>query len=173
LGSHAWKAYQQSQGEAAADAYGTVEKAFLAKDATKTREAAELMAKNESGHALTARAMLLAAKAAFEANDLDHTKVALQWVADHAKEDALVDIAHLRLAAVLMDQKQFDAALKVVDMPKTDAYSGLFADARGDALALKGDKAAAKKAYQDAINKLEKGSPMRQLIETKQSALGV
>jgi predicted negative regulator of RcsB-dependent stress response len=172
LGTHAWKAYQKSQGEAAADAYGAVEKAFIAKDVAKTRAAAEAMTKSQASHALSARAMLLAAKAAFDANDLDHAKTALQWVADNAKEDALVDLAHLRLAAVLMDQKQFDAALKVVDVPKSDAYSSLFADARGDALALKGDAAGAKKAYQDAINKLEKGSPARQLIETKQSALG-
>ncbi|WP_374357289.1 YfgM family protein, partial [Chitinimonas sp.] len=162
-----------SQGEAASDAYMAVEKAFIAKDAAKTRTAADQMSKDQAGHALTARAMLMAAKAAFDAHDLDKARSALEWVVANAKEDAVIDLAKLRLAAVLMDQKQFDAAFKMVDMPKTDAYSSLFADARGDALALKGDAAGAKKAYQDAINKLEKTAPARQLIETKQAALGV
>lgn len=173
LGNYGWHAYRKSQGEGATDAYSQVEKAYKDKDAAKTRTAADAMVSQYGSHALAARAMLLAAKSAFDANDLEHAKTALQWVAGNAKEDAVADIASLRLAAVLMDQKQYDAALKAVGTSKSISYGPLFADARGDAYALKGDAADAKKAYQEAIGKLDKDSSQRRLIETKQSALGV
>ncbi|GAB3250095.1 YfgM family protein [Chitinimonas naiadis] len=172
FGSMGWKAWQKSQGESAANAFMAVETAFAAKDVAKTRAAADDMAKNQSGHAMTARAMLLAAKVAFDANDLDKAKSALEWVVSNAKEDAVGDIARLRLAAVLADQKQYDAALKLVDAPKAEGFIANFAEARGDVLALKGDAAGAKKAYEQGLLKMEKDAPNRNILETKLSALG-
>ena len=172
LGRQGWAAYKQHQGEAAAQAYAAVEKAFTAHDAAKTRAAAEAMVSGESGHALTARAMLLAAKSAYDAKDLEHAKSALQWVVANAKEGSIADIASLRLANVLIDQKQYDAALQAVTTPKAEDYAGLFADARGDVLAVKGDTAGARKAYQEAMTKLDKQTPAYQVVQTKLSALG-
>ncbi|HEY9103006.1 YfgM family protein [Chitinimonas sp.] len=173
FGSMGWRAWQKSQGEAAADAFTAVEQAYATKDVVKTRAAADAMSKSQAGHALTARAMLLAAKVAFDAGKLDEAKSALQWVESNAKEDAVVDIARLRLAAVLMDQKQYDEALKTVAAPKVEGYASNFADLRGDALALKGDAAGARKAYQEALQKLEQAdAPARNLLETKLAALG-
>lgn len=172
FGRYGWNAYQKSQADEAAAAYAKVETAFKAKDAAKTRAAADEMSKDRSGHALTARAMLLAAKLAFDGNDLAGARSALEWVIANAKEDEVADIASLRLSAVLLDQKQFDAALKAVETPRQEGFKATFADARGDVLAEKGDKAGARKAYQDAVAKLEKDAPARQMIEVKLSALG-
>ncbi|QDQ28198.1 tetratricopeptide repeat protein [Chitinimonas arctica] len=173
LGSMGWKLWQKSQAGGAADAYAAVEKAFDAKDPLKTRAAADAMAADYASHALSARAMLLAAKAAHDGKDLAKARTALEWVAGNAKEEAIIDIARLRLSAVLLDQKQYDAALKAVDAPQAEGFAALFAEARGDALTLKGDAPAAKLAYQAALAKLGKEAPSRTLIETKLSALGV
>jgi predicted negative regulator of RcsB-dependent stress response len=172
LGRQLWTMYQDKQSETVGNAYAAVTKAFEAHDAVKTRAAADAMTAAEPSHAATARAMLLAARAAVDAKDTDHAKSALQWVIDHAKEDAVVDTAKLRLAAVLTDQKQFDAALGVLATAKTAGFSGLFADARGDILLVKGDNDGAKKAYQEAIAKVDKANPAHQIIETKLLALG-
>lgn len=171
VGQYGWKAYQKSQADAAATAYAGVEKAFQAKDAAKTRAEAEAMTKAQSGHALTSRAMLLAAKLAHDAKDLDKSRTALEWVVANAKEDGVADVARLRLAAVQLDQKQFDAALKTLDKPKGAAFDGLFADARGDVLAIKGDAKGARQAYEQALAQLEKDAPARDLIEIKLSSL--
>ncbi|MGQ5521897.1 YfgM family protein [Chitinimonas sp. PSY-7] len=172
VGQYAWKAYQKSQGEAASAAYAAVEKAFQSKDAAKTRAAADTMAQQQPGHALTSRAMFLAAKAAHDGKDLAKARSALEWVVAHSKEEGMVDVASLRLAAVMLDQKQFDAALKVLDKPKSNEFGGQFAEARGDVLAVKGDMPAARKAYERALSLLEKDSPARELIEIKLSSLG-
>lgn len=172
FGNIGWRAWQKSQGEAAAGAYLEVQTAFEAKDVKKARAAADEMTSKQPHQALTARAMLLAAKAAFDANDLPGAKSALEWVVANAKEVAVADIARLRLAAVLMDQKQFDAALKTVETPAAEGFAAAFAEARGDALALKGDKAGAKKAYQDALAKQEKDAQNRNVLDIKISGLG-
>lgn len=173
FGSMGWRSWQKSQGETAADAFAAVEQAYAAKDVVKTRAAADAMSKNLTGHALTARAMLLAAKAAFDANQLDQAKSALQWVETNAKEDAIVDIARLRLAAVLMDQKQYDEAIKTVATAKVEGYAANFAATRGDALALKGDAAAARKAYEEGLQKIDKSDAgTRNMLETKLAAMG-
>jgi predicted negative regulator of RcsB-dependent stress response len=178
VGRQAWASYQRSQAQAAGDAYAKVQKAFESHDpakarATATRAAADAMVAQQARHALTSRAMLLAARAAYDAEDFDGTKSALQWVVSHSSEDSLVDIANLRLAAVLTDQKQFDAALQALQTAKVATAAGTFADARGDVLLVKGDTAGAKKAYQDAAGKLDKDSPAYQVVQTKLSALGV
>ncbi|WP_269533388.1 tetratricopeptide repeat protein [Chitinimonas sp. BJYL2] len=173
FGNMGWKHWQKSTGESAALALNEVEKAFESKDLAKTRAAADAMVSTVPDHALTSRAMLLVAKLAFDSEKLDDAKSALEWVVSHGKESAIVDIARLRLAAVLMDQKQYDAALKTLDQPKSDSFAPQFAESRGDALALKGDAAAAKQAYQAALTALEADSPAKNVVETKLSALGV
>lgn len=172
LGRHAWQAYQSNQGDAAAQAYGAVELAVEAKDPAKVRAAAEKMSADNAGAALTPRAMLVAAKAAFDAGDLAGARKSLEWVLANAKEDTLIDTANLRLAAVALDQKQFDVALNAVKAAKVASFAPLFSDMRGDVLAIKGDNAGARAAYQEALVKLEADAPARKLVETKLNALG-
>lgn len=172
IGQYGWKAYRKSQAATAASLYATVEQAFRSKDATKTRAAADAMSQQLAGHALSSRAMLLAAKLAYDAQDLAKARSALEWVLAHAKEDGLLDVARLRLAAVQLDQKEYDAALGTLEKPQSSGFDSLFANARGDVLASKGDSAGARKAYEQALAVLEKDAPARDLIEVKLSALG-
>ncbi len=52
---------------------------------------------------------LSAAKSAFEANDLKTAKAQLQFVIDNG-DDEYKSVAQLRLAGVLLDEKNFDGA---------------------------------------------------------------
>jgi predicted negative regulator of RcsB-dependent stress response len=172
LGNKGWQYWQVRQGQQAFDEFAAVERAFEAGDLAKTSAAAKIIANDFPGTALAARAQFLVAKAAFDAGKLDEAKAALQWVIDQSKEDALVDTARLRLSAVLLDQKQYDAALQVLAAPKVDSFKPLFADARGDAYTLKGDVKAARSAYEEARSKLDATDPARRVIDLKLSALG-
>ncbi len=64
-------------------------------------------------------AALAAAKAAFDANDLNGAKAQLQWVVDNGSDDEYKSLAALRLAGVLLDEKAYDEGLKVLsaDVP--------------------------------------------------------
>lgn len=177
LGMHGWQWWQKSRGSAAADGFAEVKTAFDAKDATKTLAAAEKLAAEHGRSPLAGRAMLLAAKMAFDAKDLAGARKSLEWVLSHAGDDALKDVASLRLAAVMADLEQLDAAIAAVAKPRSTAFAALFADAKGDLLALKGDKAGAKAAYQDALVKIAaspstKDVSLKRMLELKLSTLG-
>jgi predicted negative regulator of RcsB-dependent stress response len=113
----------------------------------------------------------MAAKAAFDANALTEAKVHLQWVVDKGQATHQA-IARVRLAAVLLDEKKYDDALKVLGAIKSDAFSSLAADVKGDILAAQGRTDEARAAYQMAVDKAESRSPLKPISQAKLDAVG-
>jgi predicted negative regulator of RcsB-dependent stress response len=171
-GTQGWRWYQRDRAEQAAMLYMEVERALAERDDKKVRGAAAQVVEKFGSTAYGPRAALLAARSAYEAGDLAGAKKQLSWVAEKAKEDELRDLARLRLAGVLLDEKDYEAALKAVESPRTAAYAPLFSDLKGDALAAQGKKAEARSAYQAALEKLDARSQYRGYIQLKLDVLG-
>ncbi|WP_017524070.1 tetratricopeptide repeat protein, partial [Pusillimonas noertemannii] len=102
--------------------------------------------------------------------DLDGAREQLEWLVAQGKDPALVPLARLRLAGILLEQKQYDEALAQLD-PAPSAFEGLFADRRGDILAAQGKKDEAIEAWQKAIAQLG-ADPLVQVIQLKIDATG-
>jgi len=86
---------------------------------------------------------------------------------------SIAAVARLRLAAVLLDEKAYDEALKVLAAKPEPAFEALFEESRGDVLQAQGKGAEAKAAYQAALGKLASGDAVgRELIQLKLDALG-
>jgi predicted negative regulator of RcsB-dependent stress response len=167
-----WRWYQRSQAEQASALYMEVERALAGRDDKKVRAAAAQVTEKFGSTAYGPRAAMLAARSAYEAGDLAGAKGQLNWVADNAKEDELRDLARLRLAGVLLDEKNHAEALKAVESPRTAAYGPLFSDLKGDILAAQGKKAEARSAYQAALEQLDARSQYRGYIQLKLDVLG-
>ena len=172
-----YNAWQDSKAEGAADLYSQLQADLptdptKSPDAVKVRADADKMKQSYADSGLTARATLLAAKASARAGDLKSAQTELQWVVDHAKEVEMRDAARLRMAAVLLDQKSYDDAVKALSGREGEANAGLFAEARGDVFAAKGDNNAARDAYKEALAKLAKDAPNAQFVTVKLEALG-
>jgi len=118
------------------------------------------------------RAALLYAKMLYDGGDKPGARAQLQWIIDHASEDELKAIARFRLAQAMLDEKQYDDALKTLDIKTDDAFIGLFADLRGDILAAMGKNVEAKAAYEIALAKIDPKSPYRAFVQVKFDALG-
>ena len=104
---------------------------------------------------------------------LFRSKAQLQWAADHAKDDEYKQIAKLRLSLLLLDEKAYDAGLKVLDDAPLDAFKGVVSDRRGDLLAAEGKRDDARAAYKVALDTLPKSdTSARQLVQFKLDALG-
>jgi predicted negative regulator of RcsB-dependent stress response len=86
--------------------------------------------------------------------------------------EELRDIARLRLAGVLLDEKSFEQALQMLETKPGEAMTGLYADLRGDILAAQGKSADARDAYQLALDRSEAGSPYRATLQLKLDSLG-
>lgn len=172
LGYKAFGYYQSAQASKAAVVFADVEQAAQSQDLAKVKSSAGLLQSDYSSTAYAADAALLAAKVAFEKNDLATAQAQLSWVVQNVKDESMVAVAHLRLATIELDQKRYDAAIAELGQAHPSAFDALFLDQKGDVHAAKGDKAAARDAYKAALAKLIGESPNRQFIQTKLDALG-
>lgn len=171
-GAQGWRWYQRSQAEQAAALYMEVERALASRDDKKVRAAAAQVVEKFGRTAYAPRAALLAARSAYEAGDVAAAKAQLGWTTDNAKEDELRDLARLRLAGILLDEKKYDEALKALESARSAAYGPLFSDLKGDVLAAQGKKVEARSAYQAALEKLDARSQYRGYIQLKLDVLG-
>ncbi len=170
-GNWGWNKWTTNQAMAASALYANVTEALGKNDATKVKEALAPLLEKYPATGYAPRAALLAAKSAFDAGDLPTAKTNLDWVVANSKEDELKNIARLRLAAVLIDQKQFDAALAALDGKHSEAFAGLFLDMKGDVFNLQGKTADAKSAYEAALAKLDTKGSQKQYTQLKLDAL--
>lgn len=171
-GVQGWRVYQNKQQSQAALAYEAVQIEMQSKDGKRIREAAGQLIEKYPGTPYAARAALLAAGVNYASGDAKSAIAQLEWVIDHAKEDAARDIARLRLAGILLDGKSYDEAMKKLDAPHENAFDGLFADAKGDVLTAQGKVVEARAAYKTALEKFEEKSNYRQIVQMKLDGLG-
>ena len=166
-----WKWYTGKQAAEASGLYFALSDAAGKNDAAKVKDATAQLIEKFAGTGYAPRGALLAAKSAFDAGDLATAKTQLEWVIANSKEDELKAIARLRLAAVLLDQKQYDAALAALDGKTSDAFAGLFLDMKGDIFNLQGKAADAKTAYEAALPKLDSKGSQKQYTQLKLDAV--
>lgn len=171
-GFQGWRYYQHQQSIAAVTLYEQVRQAEGAGDSKKVRAIAEQIIERHGATPYAAMAALAGAGAAFESGDLPAARTQLQWVIDKARQDELRDLARLRLAGVLMDEKNYGEALQLLETRHAESFSGLYADLRGDILVAQGKPAEARSAYQSAFDKSDAQSPYRAMIQAKLDALG-
>ena len=172
-GMRGWTYYQNKQGLEAGELYTQLQGAVGANEPKKVQDIAAVITDRYARTGYATFAALAAARAAFDSGDLAAAKTRLQWVVDHARDVEARDIARLRIGAVLVDEKNYDEALKVTDTPHVDSLSALYADLKGDVLVAQGKPQEARAAYQLALDKSEARSGYRALIQIKLDALGI
>lgn len=171
-GYQGWRYYRHNQAVGAVTLYEQLDRAERAGDHKKVRDIAGEISGKYGSTTYGAYAALSAARASFETGDLAEAKTRLQWVMDNAKEAELRDIARLRLAGVLLDEKNFPEALRLIDAQPVEPLAGLYADMKGDILLTQGKRGEARGAYQRALDKSDAGSPYRSAIQMKLDSLG-
>ena len=168
-----WNWWQRNQSVKAAALFDEIERAADTRDVDKTERALADMKDQFGGTSFAAQGALLASQSLFEAGRPDNAKAALTWVAEKAKDDSYQAVARLRLAGVLLQEKAFDEALKVLEAPMPEAYAALAADRRGDVYMAKGQHQEAKAQYQKAWDTMSSRTEYRQLVQVKLASLGV
>ena len=167
-----WRYYQQTQAQRASQLYATLEKAVRSNDVKQVKELAAQLIDKYGASAYGPMAALAAAKVDFEAGDLNSAAARLQWASEQAREEETRAIARLRLAAVRLDEKKYDEALKLLEQKHPESFTGMYADLRGDILVAQGKAAEAKAAYKLALEKLPQQSNYRLLVQLKLDGLG-
>ncbi len=178
-----WNWWQRSQATQASVLYSVVEQASRSHDAKKAREATGELIDKFPGTSYAGMAALLSARVQAESSDLKTARAQLQWAADHASDEGLRDLAHLRLASMLLDAKELDDAMKAVSVEPSLPFAARFAEIRGDILSAQGKSSEAKAAYQTALNKYDemqkaaghaqRQAPYRDMLQVKMEFQGI
>ena len=172
-GWQGWRWYQVGQAGEASMLYETVSKAAQANDAKALRDASGTLVESYARTPYASMGALVAARYYFDRNDLKSAKAQLQWVVDHSPAEDFRDLARLRLAAVLLDEKAYDEALTLLEAKHAAAYEAQYAALRGDILLSKNQAAEAKAAYKLALEKSDKkDGAFQESVRMRLEALG-
>jgi predicted negative regulator of RcsB-dependent stress response len=167
-----WKNHQAAQAVEAAAVFDRLDQAADAGDAKAVREIGGMIIDKYPGTGYAPRAALILAGVNLSQKDSKSARAQLQWAVEHAREAGLKDVARLRLAAVLLDAKEYDAAMGELNASHSDAFAPRFNDLKGDVLMAQGKPQEAKAAYDAAYKALDDKNPLRQLVGFKLDALG-
>ena len=170
-GWRGWQYYQNKQSSEAATLYAGFLQQLESNDAKRINDAAAAVMDKYAITGYAARAALLAAQVNEQGKEAARARTQLQWVIDHAAEAGLKDVARLRLAAVLLDEKNYAEAMKPLEAKHPASFDGLYADLRGDVLSAQGKTDEARSAYKLAYEKTDAKSMYRNLIQMKMDAL--
>lgn len=167
-----WRYYQRSQALAAAAVFDQLQTAAASGDKAKTREISGVLLANYGSTSFAPMGALITAKVQFEGGDIQTAKAQLQWVIDNSRDEELKHVARVRLAGVLLDEKQFDEGLKVLEATHPAHFDALYADRRGDLLLAQGKSAEARIAWQEALAKLDNKTNLRGSVQLKLDLTG-
>jgi predicted negative regulator of RcsB-dependent stress response len=172
-GWNGWRWYQGHQAAQASALYDTLAKAMGAGDAKAVRDAGGALTENYPRTLYASMGALAAARFHFERGELKSAKAQLQWVVERSPSEEYREIARLRLANVLLDEKSYDEALKLLEAPAPEAYAAQVAALRGDVLLAQGRRDEARAAYRLALDKAGgQGGAFRDSVQLRLDALG-
>lgn len=177
VGWQGWNVYQSKTSAEASVVFDALQQAVYEQDAARIRTLAGELTEKHKGTNYAPLGALMAASASVANGDLKTAQAQLSWVVEQT-DDEIRAMARLRLAGVLLDQKAYDEALKVLDAEKSPIFAGRVLALKGDVLVAKGQLKEARVAYGAAIEALKKqekeaiNTPWAQLLQQRLDALG-
>ncbi len=176
FGWQQWQDYRQQQASDASGIYsqimeladqGPIE-TLSDENKTQLRELSESLRSDYASSQYAQYATMMLARSAVGDKAYDKAAELFKQVIEGSSDDELANIARVRLARVVVAQKDYTSALAILDVDAPDAMISLFAEVRGDIHYYLGDFTAARAAYQAAISGLgEGGESARRLLEFK------
>jgi predicted negative regulator of RcsB-dependent stress response len=168
-----WRNWQASQTQQAAALYDTLVKAVQGGDAKALRDAGGTLVETFPRTLYASMGALASARFYFERSDLKNARAQLQWVMERSSSDELKDLARLRLAGVMLDDKAYDEALALLEAKRAAAIDAQYAALKGDILVAKNQPAEAKAAYKLALEKTaQRDAAFRASVQLRLDALG-
>lgn len=152
-GWQGWQGYERNQGEAASAYFDAMRQAVQGKDFDKALEHGKRLVGEYGGSAYASFAALELAKLAYQRGEKSVARNHLRWVADSAPDPSIRDLARLRLGALLLDMNELPLLDQLLAEASLEAFAGEFAALRGDLELARGNREAARDAYQDALSK--------------------
>lgn len=154
-GNFGWKWWKNKQANEASALYGQLQMAASQHDTKQTRDLSGALVDKYSGTAYASLGALISAKVQADGGDAKNAKAQLTWVAEKGADQGLRDLARLRLAGLLLDDKEYDQALAQLSADPLPSYGARYGELKGDIYVAQGKKNEARTAYQAAIERVD------------------
>ena len=168
-GGKGWLEYQRVQAENASAYFEGFSQAAFSGDLETAEGRGKTLLDEYKGAAYADFASLELSQLQYNAENKDKARAHLQWVLDNSEQEAISQLAKIRLARLMLDMEAYDEASSLTSNPAEDAYQGEFLSIQGDAKLAQGDREGARTAFSRA---LEKGVSNPGLIRIKLMELG-
>ena len=169
FGWRGWNDYQADNAAEASTLYGEFQISLKANDKESMSSLQKQLETDYASTPYTSLVALAMARNAVEDKDSKTAKQNLQWVLDNSKQAQIKHTARVRLTALHINDKEYDAALALLNVKESGGYAGVYEELRGDALLAKGDTSAANSAYDKALQSDGLSTASRDLINAKLS----
>lgn len=176
-GWRAWDTWSRNQAAEASLLFDTAVQAAGMNDLKSAKDATARIMDNQAWYkpgwrAYATPAAWLAGRINYETGDLKSAQAQYQFALDHAADEGAKQLARLRLAGLLLEQKDAAGALKLLEGTFEPAFQGLAGQLKGDVLVALGKPAEAREAYKLALEKLDEKSSLKPLVEIRLDGLG-
>lgn len=146
-----WQGYQQGKIHQSSAEFSQIMAATEQADAGKASAQLTQFVEANPSSAYSAFLLLEQAKKQIDANQWQQAADTLQKALNNAKDAALVSLIALRLASVQTQLKQFEPALATLGKVTDQAWQGRKAMLSGEIYNAMGNKAEAKKSFEEAL----------------------
>lgn len=153
-GWQGWGWYQRNEAAKASSVFSVLQESASRQDGQRLKAAGGELLEKYSSTPYASMGALITARSAAESGDLKSGRAQLQWVMDHGDEDVR-ELARWRLAGLLLDEKSYDEALRLVDGAGSAAMAPRFAELKGDILLAQGKRTEARASYESAIARID------------------
>ncbi len=171
-GWRAWETWQRNQAAEASMLFDTAVQAASLNDLKSAKSITARIMENQARSAYATPASWLAGRVNYENGDLKSARAQYEYALEHAKDDGLKQLARIRLAGILFEEKDHAGALALLNKSYEPAFQGLAAQLKGDVLIEQGKPSEARTAYKLALEKLDDKSSLKPLLEIRLDALG-
>lgn len=169
-----WQGYQYVQHKKAVEA-SEIYQSLGELDPSKVDDIKALshqLTTDYAGTPYAGRAAVLQARSQYVGGDIKGAKSQLEWAVVNATETSIKAVASLQLARVLLADKDYAGAEKVLSAEIDAGYIGLKDDLLGDVLLAQGKTVEAKERYTAAIANLDSEGRFYMLTKQKLQSLG-
>ena len=172
-GWNGWKWWNHRQTAKASFAYAELQNAVGRDDAKNVKSLSDGLTDKYGSTVFGPLAAFSAARYAEDHGDAATARAKLQWIVDHGGREEFEAIARVRLAGLLLDNKENDKALAALSSfkPKSDAERVIVSDRLGDVYEAMGKPDEARKAWKEAFETARPGDPLRNLLQIKMDSL--
>jgi predicted negative regulator of RcsB-dependent stress response len=168
-GLWSWRYYTDAQLTAKEEASAEYQQAVESLSSTDSNEALSAFVDGTESKGYKSISGFVLAREYVDSNELDKAADLLQNILVAEADSALGAIAAIRLAAVQMQQEDFNAVLATLDNVSADAFMGQALALKGDALTKLGRFDEAKLAYAGALEK----APQNMQVQMKLDNLAI